>query len=249
MSALPTLCLSVAPRPPVEALPNLLARLSAEFTLPENESYLRALVGESSAARPMPVVCERVGALSPLPSLLRLMGKEPAELSLGRDEQDRPYLADPTGIRPVDFNLSHAREHVACACVASPFRVGVDIEEPLPIARAEKLTERYATAGERSMLTRGVCPRGTLLSPLREGFVFDFTCLWTIREAISKYMGTGQPMRFDASTPPAGVRLLVAHLPESGTRLSLCVSGDVCTPIRWGDDSLSPVVDLDLCIP
>ncbi len=217
------LTLAVAPCPSPEDVPALTERLHADFPLSENSEYL-----DSLAASPLPrVVAERVGALSLLPSLVRLYGWNPADVRLLRDGRGRPYLQTPNGDRPLDFNLSHAGGHTACACVPAPHRVGVDVEEPIDPARADRLIHRFCTAGELAGLSENAIARAG-----------DFTRLWTVREALSKYAGTGQPLRFDAAAPPAGVRLVTAHLPDTGAYLTVCCSGEVTTPIAVADGSL-----------
>ncbi len=247
MNATRTCYLSLRPCPDETAIPALASGLSAAFPLPENHAYLRALSGDAIPS-PVRARCERVGALALLPDLLRHMGVDPAALILGRNAHGRPYLTACGREAPVDFNLSHSAAHVACACVASPFRVGVDVEEPIPPSRAERLIARFCTAGERRLLDGAPLP-GQHLIPVGAEFRPNFLCLWTLREAMAKYIGTGGPVRYDASSPPSGVRLLGGQIPDTGGRFALCVSGDILTPLTPVETSLLPLVDFDLLIP
>ncbi len=239
MTESPALRLSVVPVPDAAAVPALLERLKSDFPLSANAEYMDALRGSA----------ERVGALSLLPPLLRRMGCDPTVMTLGRDAHGRPHLCDTDGLSSVDFNLSHTSGWVGCAVIPAPFRVGVDVEGAVPPARAEKLIRRFATEGERAMLEGTIPFAHTPLSPMRAGHVPDFTTLWTLREAMAKYIGRGEPLRFDASAPPAGVRLWVGHFPADDLRVALCLSGEVRSPVLWADASLSPVADMDILIP
>ncbi len=247
MNVPPTVHLSIAPVPAREALFACAASLEHAFPLPENTAYLHALHSGSRSSPPERVVAERLGALALLPSLLGETGCDSVPLVLTRDPHGRPHVIDRRdGSSPVDFNLSHTGGYVACACVPVPHRIGIDIEEPLSLDRAEKLTMRYTTAGERAMMTGDLPFPGTRLFCECAAFRPDFVCLWTVREAIAKYLGTGQPLRYDASAPPPGVRLLIGHLPDAGTRLAVCCSGALTAPIRIAPGSLPLTVDLDI---
>ncbi len=238
MAEHPRLTVAVGPVPLTENIPALLDTLKIAFPRPENEAYLQALVGTTASER---VVAERVGALSLLPTLLERMGVTTTDIALARDERGRPYLLDREGNRPVDFNLSHSNGHVACACVPAPHRVGLDVEEPVPPARAEGLIRRFCTDGELSLLDGRTLMANGAPRP-------DFTCLWTLREAIAKYEGTGQPLRFDAATPPAGTRLTVMQLSDTGAYLSLCFSGEITALVTVTDGSLRPEVLSDILV-
>ncbi len=253
MADVPVLRIAAAPTPPAQALERLLRELTVAFPLPENAAYLSNILGGDSAdkttARPVRILCERVSALSLLPPLLRGMGMDTAALVLGRDSAGRPHLMSRSGDRPPDINLSHTRTYVACACVPSPYRVGVDVEEHVPALRAERLVARFCTEEERALLSGYRSFPGIPLSPVRNGFRPDFTCIWTIREAISKYVGTGEPLRFDAAAPPSGVRLISGRLGGDGAQITLCFSGDITAPPILSPDSPDITVDLDLLIP
>jgi len=187
-----------------EAVSYLLASLGEQFPRPENEPYLDGLM--RGAPRGALV---RLTALSLLPPLLEAAGVDCRDLLLARDEHGRPYAANAPEL---DFNLSHSDAHVACALLIGGGRVGVDVEEPLSPDRAARLWQRYATDGERARFD-------VADPPPWEGFVR----VWTLREAIAKQDGRGQPLSFDAAAIPQGVCVHGGHLPDTGAALALCV--------------------------
>ena len=169
------------------------------------------------------MTAQRLGALSLLPSLLEAAGIAPASLILRRDEHGRPYcqaanggppFCELTGCHtPADFNLSHTDTHVAAALMIGEGRVGVDIEEPVPPARALPLINRYCTEGELAMM-------GT---PSDEATAAGFfTFVWVMREAIAKQKGGGQPLGYDAAGVPDDVLAWNGYLPDTGTAVALC---------------------------
>ncbi len=232
MKGKPCLYLSVTSLPDSPDL----STLSASFPSPQNADYWRGLVSASCAR----VSCERVGALSLLPTLLRDMDLEAVSMTLARDGAGRPYITDASGVRPLDFNLSHTARHAGCGAVFPPWSVGVDIEEPIPVSRADALARRYCTDGERAALAGKLPFSGMNIS-------VDFTLIWTLREAMAKYEGKGNPLAYDAVRPPRGVRLISGKLPDSGTRLTVCCSAGI-TDIRLAEDSLCPAWDMDIVL-
>ena len=213
------LFLTVKKIPQPEDIPALRRTLEIAFPHKENAAYLDAL--EKS---PLPrVTAQRLGALSLLPSLLEAVGIDPTPLILRRDEQGRPYLqahdgglpfCGLTGVpTPVDFNLSHTDAHVAAALMIGEGRVGVDIEEPIPPARALPLIHRYCTAGELAIL-------GT--PPSDADAARFFTQVWVMREAIAKQNGGGQPLKFDSSRIPEDILAWSGRLPDTDTAVALC---------------------------
>ena len=214
------LYLAVVPVPPSEEIPALRAYLEQAFPHGENRAYLDGLCGS-----PLPrVTVQRLGALSLLPSLLRAADIDSASLILRRDGQGRPYCEASKGIlpfrgltethAPFDFNLSHTHAHVAAALMVGEGRVGVDVEEPIPPARALPLIRRYCTEGELALL-EGLPDDGDLAACF-------FTSTWVEREAIAKQEGGGMPLRFDTAALPDGVTLWSGHLPGSETAVALC---------------------------
>ena len=214
------LFLTVKKAPSPEDVPSLRETLEKSFPHKENAAYLDALCGS-----PLPhVTAERLGALSLLPSLLKAAGIDPAILILRRDERGRPFgvTADGTlpfcGLTgkpsPFDFNLSHTTAHVAAALTVGEGRVGVDIEEPIPPARALPLIRRYCTEGEIALL------KDAPDDETRAALVF--TDLWVVREALSKQEGGGMPLRFDSAKIPDDVWLWSGYLPDTDTAVALC---------------------------
>lgn len=229
MSTAPSLLLSVRELPTTAELSRSVSSLTEAFPLLDNADYIQQLFPKDGSPAHGRVACERIGALSLLPQILRDMGLDPAATVLARDGAGRPYLVG----RPADFNLSHSSAHAACAAVPPPYRVGVDVEEPIPPSRAEALARRYCTEGERAMMADSAV---------------DFTLIWTVREAMAKYEGKGNPVAYDASRPLPGVRLLGGRLAGTDTRLTLCCSADVDGPVGITSDSLDVIWDLDVTI-
>lgn len=233
------LYLAVSPLPAEGNGSALLADLKKAFPDPKNAVYLDGLTGTPERPALPRVVRARLSALSLLPTLLAEAGIPsgipPGALLLERDGQGRPFCHTADGAVYFDFNLSHSCAHVACALLTGGGRVGVDVEEPVPPARAEPLIRRYCTAGERERLNG--------LSPEEAAAVF--TRIWTVREAIAKQDGRGMPLRFDAAAPPAGLRICNGILPDTHASVTLCmpvdgdgtealpVLSDDSLPVRW----------------
>ncbi len=188
----------------------------------ESRTYLDEIAAVGRENVPLRVTISRLAALQCLVRLTTEAGMDTRELTLGRDAAGRPFVTNAEGRRPFDFNLSHSDAHVACAW-CSVGRVGIDVEEPIPAARAEALSRRYATTGEQAFLAAGVA---------------DFTRIWTVREAIAKYEGHGGPAGYDASAVPDGLHVFGGILPDTGASLSVCAAADSGVP-RLADGSLS----------
>ncbi len=204
--------LAVAPLPTEADIPTLHDALSKALPHPTNIAYIHGLChGQATALRPQ-IAAARLGALALLPPLLTAAGMDATHLRLGRDEHGRPLLSDARGPwtsgHSTDFNLSHAAAHIACALLVGDGRVGVDIEEHIPPTRAAALAARYATSGEQALLASDE---------------WDFTRLWTVREALAKQDGRGMPLRHDASAIPANVRLWCGRTTDTHASLCLCV--------------------------
>lgn len=214
------LYLTVRPTPSPEDIPLLRKGLETAFPHKENLPYLDALCG-SSLPR---VTAQRLGALSLLPALLSAVGIDPEALMLRRDAHGRPYCEAADGSlpfcgllgtpAPFDFNLSHTDTHVAAALLIGNGKVGVDIEEPIPPARALSLIHRYCTEGELAILKD---------APDDETVAANFfTSVWVEREALAKQEGGGMPLRFDTTHIPSDVLVWNGHLPDTGTAIALC---------------------------
>jgi hypothetical protein len=103
---------------------------------------------------------------------------------------------------------------VAAALLVGDGKVGVDIEEPIPPARALPLIRRYCTEGELAILKS---------APDDENTAADyFTFTWVLREAMAKQEGGGMPLRFDTAHIPTGVMVWNGYLPDTDTAVALC---------------------------
>ena len=216
------LFLTVKRTPAPEAIHALREALEKSFPHKENQAYLDALCGS-----PLPrVTAQRLGALALLPSLLEAAGIDSATLILRRDGHGRPYCETPDGTlpfcglmerpAPFDFNLSHTDAHVAAALTVGDGKVGVDIEEPIPPARALPLIRRYCTEGEIAILKD---------APDDEAIAADFfTSIWVEREALAKQEGGGMPLRFDTAKIPADLWMWNGYLPDTDTAVALCAT-------------------------
>ena len=206
------LYLMVRPVPPAESIPTLRACLENAFPHRENLAYLDSLCGS-----PLPrVTAERLGALSLLPSLLAEAGIPSESLILRRDKNGRPFCVRADGSpADLDFNLSHSSAHVAAALLVGNGRVGVDVEEIVPVPRAETLSRRFCTEGEWALPPPSAEADPSALSEF-------FTKIWTTREAIAKQAGTGMPLQYDCAKPPQGTRLWQGSLPDTNAAIALC---------------------------
>ena len=80
----------------------------------------------------------------------------------------KPYASG----HPLHFNLSHSGRYVAAAVDKKP--IGIDIECPRPFS--ERLAARVCSPDELKWL---------------DGDALRFAQLWTVKEALLKYRGTG----------------------------------------------------------
>ena len=214
------LFLTVKNPPSPEDIPSLREYIEKSFPHKENSAYLDALCG-SSLPR---VTAQRMGALSLLPSLLESAGIDSTPLILRRDEHGRPSGESADGAlpfcglmgkpSPFDFNLSHTDTHVAAVLMVGEGKVGVDIEEPIPPARALPLIRRYCTEDELAILQD---------APDDETIAARFfTSVWVEREALCKQDGKGMPLRFDTAQIPENVWMWNGHLLDTDTAVAVC---------------------------
>ena len=204
-----SLLLTVRATPADKDIPTLRSMLEISFPHKENIPYWDALC-QGSLPR---VIAQRLGALSLLPPLLARVGISTPSLILRRDEHGRPrFITENGALVDFDFNLSHTNAHVAAALLVGDGRVGIDIEEPIPPARALPLIKRYCTEGELSLL-------GESDDTLAAEF---FTTVWVKREAMAKQEGRGMPLRYDTANPPSGIMLWSGLLLNKGTRIAIC---------------------------
>jgi 4'-phosphopantetheinyl transferase len=132
-----------------------------------------------------------------------------------RTERGKPYAPSLDGI---DFNLSHARNHVLLA-FARRQPLGVDIERIDRRIEIEDLARRFFSAAEADALE-------ALPVPVRAA---AFVRLWTCKEAVLKALGLGISFgldkacfQLDAAGVPAGFEELAAIAgPPEDWRLAL----------------------------
>ena len=205
---------SVASLPSPEDMEALQSRLACAFPAEGNQEYLKALAGERTPPR---VAAARLGALALLPDLMAYAGISSSAVVLRRDPQGRPYgdLLSDNGVA-FDFNLSHSNSYALCALLTGGGRVGVDIEDTIPIHRALPLMRRYCTEGEM----------GRMEALSEEEQALAFTRIWTIREALGKQEGIGMPLRYDASVIPREIRVVSGQIGGSRACLTLCYPRD-----------------------
>lgn len=187
-----------------------------------NALYLSQLMKNQISA----ITTARLGALLLLSSLSQAVGVDTCSLLLARDDRGRPYVTDKTGKRPFDFNLSHSSEEIACALLTGGGRVGIDVEDRVPDDRAKRLMDRFGTPNEREML------------PRFSGFGSAWTFFWTVREALGKQEGRGEPLRYDAACPPENVQIWTGYVPGRTSRLTVCVPRDTVFDPQIPDSSL-----------
>ena len=204
-----SLLLTVQATPADKDIPTLRSLLEISFPHKENIPYWDALC-QGSLPR---VIAQRLGALSLLPPLLARGGISAQDLILQRDKHGRPRFVTEDGAPAgFDFNLSHTDTHVGAALLVGDGRVGIDIEEPIPPARALPLIKRYCTEGELSLL--GETDDNTAAE--------FFTTVWVQREAMAKQEGRGMPLRYDTANPPSEITLWSGLLLNKGTRIAIC---------------------------
>ncbi len=120
------------------------------------------------------------------PEFGALFDSRSALQALRYDSYGKPYFE---GHDNVAFNLSHSGNMVACALSILPVgqiapAVGVDLQLVSPdTVRAERVSERYFTEGERIQLSR-VAADGPSYCRL-------FAQIWTKKEALLKCLGVG----------------------------------------------------------
>ena len=112
--------------------------------------------------------------------LARYLDAEPAALAFEAGAHGKPGLARPAW-RWLRYNLSHSGDAIALA-VAVGREVGVDVECVVALPDAERLAERFFTAGERAIV---------LAHSVGHARQRVFYRLWTLKEAYLKGVGTG----------------------------------------------------------
>jgi 4'-phosphopantetheinyl transferase len=99
----------------------------------------------------------------------------PSQIVFAYGAQGKPEIAD----RPIEFNLSHAREQAVYA-ISAKYPVGIDIEYIHPLAAAE-LVDRFFSPAERAIFH-------SLPVTMRQAAFFH---AWTQKEAYLKACGSG----------------------------------------------------------
>lgn len=90
---------------------------------------------------------------------------------IGSDENDKPYLVSGN----LHFNLSHSGNYVLCVC--GDERVGCDIQ--IVKSYNERIAKRFFNSEEYNLLCAS------------DNKETDFTRLWTLKESVLKFQGTG----------------------------------------------------------
>jgi 4'-phosphopantetheinyl transferase len=103
---------------------------------------------------------------------------EPMEWRFSKGPHGKPEIADPTGVPPLRFNLSHTAGLSACA-VTLGRDIGVDVE----------MTGRRTS--RRGIARRFFAPEEAAAVEARPELFFDY---WTLKESLIKARGRGLSM-------------------------------------------------------
>lgn len=179
-------------------------------------------IAESKVGKEAALVCAdgkngraRIESLLGYGLLRELLGEDFSPAVLRKDENGRPY---PEGL-PLDFNISHTDGLVVCAVekdVESP-RIGVDAETLRGRTRTdmERVAARWFTDAERKRFSG---------APTEENFL----SIWTAKEAMAKFIGTGlkETRKIEAATEPVrlpdGTRVVLSKERIGDTFLTVC---------------------------
>lgn len=138
------------------------------------------------------------------------------------DDRGRPYLADSA----CDFNVTHTDRYVFCAVeipdeTTAPCRVGLDAEDlsRMPEERISRMARRWFSEAERALFD--AAPD-----------VETFLRIWTRKEALMKWIGTGlvDLPRADTLTAEALHGIGFAEYRVGETLLSLCLRNGTRAP-------------------
>lgn len=153
-------------------------------------------------------------------ALIRHAVKEALDLPHFQVEPDangKPHLKDVEGFH---YNLSHAGSYVAIAYGPTP--VGLDIEQYRFDADTDALARRFYTPDEQ------ICLRLLLPDQRKERF-FQ---IWTAKESILKYWGTGLRRSLDSFstlTIEKDTGIVLHHRKLEGHSLTLATKDPHCT--------------------
>ena len=194
----------------------ILLKICRYDRLPDEETAMRK-VGEAAPA----LVAgkkgrARIESLLGYGLLRELLGNEFSPARLRKEANGRPYLEEST----VDFSISHTEGMAVCAVekgVEAP-RIGVDAETLRGRTRAEteRIAARWFTEAERKKFSQ---------TPSEETFL----SIWTAKEAMAKFIGTGlcgigkletavEPVR-----TPDGTPVVLSEERIGDTVLTVCV--------------------------
>ena len=135
-----------------------------------------------------------------------------ADYRIHTDENGKPHLE---GVEGFHFNLSHAGSYVAIAYGDAP--VGLDVEQYRTDADIDALSKRFYTPDEQRSLDQ------TPPDQHRERF-FQ---IWTAKESILKYWGTGLRRSLDSFSTLTAQQTLgihLHHIPLDGHCMTLCTT-------------------------
>jgi len=104
----------------------------------------------------------------------------PGDISFEYNKHGKPELPAEANPKNLHFNLSHSRSLALCAVTVSG-KIGIDVEYPRRVLRAEKILERFFSEAEREYY------RSREEAAKERAFI----SLWTIKEAYSKALGKG----------------------------------------------------------
>ena len=121
----------------------------------------------------------------------RYLNKKPRQIWIRYGRYGKPRLREVANPDNIRFNLSHSHDTVLYA-VSKDREVGVDVEHLRPVAKADKIIERFFSEEEIAHYTKAPGDRK----------LETFFKLWCAREAYSKARGSGINMpghRIDVS--------------------------------------------------
>lgn len=116
-------------------------------------------------------------------------------LAFDTAEHGKPFATVDGRPAPISFNVSHSGQHGLIA-LASRGRVGVDVEERVPQRNLDTLVEAVFGPDERADVAAAGGSQKLRL----------FLDLWTMKEALSKALGTGLSMDVSVFEVPQTMR-------------------------------------------
>ena len=174
----------------------------------ENGAYIDALLRGREDVR-----VRRLWTLRLLGNTLQRAGLDPSRESLARQLNGKPFVMGRED--DVDVSLSHCARYAACAVLVGKGHVGVDVEEfgAWTDERANRVMARFFSEDER------------LLAQTGEAFIRT----WTLREAVCKLDGEGNPLRIDTASLPPDLWQYGKEIP--GGWLTVVVDTEADTPM------------------